>query len=63
MSPRGNTVLSVGKQGKRFDAKRLGYQVSQVRGNGLYNGTCVGCYWHDPLFFNSEVSKHFTNNK
>lgn len=45
--------------GQRFDAKRLGYQVSQVRGNGEYNGTCVGCYWHDPLFFNSEVSQHF----
>ena len=42
---------------KRFDAKRLGYKVSQVRGNGDYNGTCVGCYWHDPLFFNEEVSK------
>ena len=44
--------------GLRFDAKRLGYQVSQVRGNGLYNGTCVGCYWHDPLFFNKEVSRN-----
>ena len=44
---------------QRFDAKRLGYQVSQVRGNGEYNGTCVGCYWHDPVFFNQEVSKNF----
>ena len=44
--------------GQRFDAKRLGYQISQVRGNGVYNGTCVGCYWHDPLFFAKEVSKH-----
>ena len=44
--------------GQRFDAKRLGYQVSQVRGNGLYNGTCVGCYWHDPIFFNKEVSRN-----
>ena len=43
--------------GQRFDAKRLGYSVSQVRGNGWYNGTCVGCYWHDPIFFNQEVSK------
>lgn len=41
---------------QRFDAKRLGYTVSQVRGNGEYNGTCVGCYWHDPVFFNKEVS-------
>ena len=45
--------------GQRFDATRLGYQVSQVRGNGQYNGTCVGCYWHDPHFFNREVSQNY----
>ena len=45
--------------GNRFDAKRLGYSVSQVRGDGKYNGTCVGCYWHNPLFFNHEVSKNY----
>ncbi len=45
--------------GNRFDATKLGYSVSQVRGNGQYNGTCVGCYWHDPLFFNREVSKNY----
>jgi hypothetical protein len=45
--------------GNRFDAMRLGYSVSQVRGDGKYNGTCVGCYWHDPLFFNGEVSKNY----
>ena len=42
---------------KRFDARRLGYSISQVRGNGTYEGSCVGCYWHDPFFFNKEVSK------
>ncbi len=42
--------------GNRFDAKQLGYAVSQVKGNGKYNGTCVGCYWHDPRRFNAEVS-------
>lgn len=47
--------------GIRFDAKRLGYQVSQVRGNREYEGTCVGCYWHDPLFFNKEVSRNFSD--
>lgn len=45
--------------GNRFDATRLGYSVGQVRGDGKYNGTCVGCYWHDPLFFNGEVSKNY----
>ena len=47
--------------GFRFDAKRLGYQVSQVRGNGFYNGTCVGCYWHNPIFFNKEVSRNHSD--
>ena len=36
---------------QRYDAKRLGFPVSQSRGNGVYNGTCVGCYWHDPKAF------------
>ena len=45
--------------GNRFDATRLGYLVGQVRGDGRYNGTCVGCYWHDPMFFNAEVSKNY----
>ena len=45
--------------GNRFDAKRLGYSVSQVRGDGKYNGSCVGCCWHDPSFFNAEVSKNY----
>ncbi len=41
---------------KRFDARRLGYNVSQFKGDGDYNGTCVGCYWHDPRRFNHEVT-------
>ena len=50
------------RDGIRFDAKRLGYQVSQVRGNREYEGTCVGCYWHDPLFFNKEVSRNYSGS-
>lgn len=42
--------------GLRFDAKELGYGVSQVRGNGTYRGSCVGCYWYDPKFFNREAT-------
>ena len=41
--------------GNRFDAKKLGYKVSQVLGNGKYRGTCVGCYWYDPSEFNSSL--------
>ena len=39
----------------RFDAKRLGFQVSQILGNGQYRGTCVGCYWYDVKRFHSEA--------
>ncbi len=46
--------------GRRYDAQRLGYSVSQIKGNGKYNGTCIGCYWHDPYRFNQEISQHFT---
>ena len=42
----------------RFDATKLGYPVPQWRGQERYNGTCVGCYWHDPKKFNIEVTKH-----
>lgn len=42
--------------GNRFDAKRLGYAVSQVKGNGVYRGTCVGCYWFDPKAFNAALT-------
>ncbi len=42
---------------KRFDAKRLGYSHGHVRGGEVYEGTCVGCYWHDPYFFNQEFPK------
>ena len=37
--------------GRRYDARSLGYPVAQVLGNGKYNGTCVGCYWYDPIEF------------
>lgn len=44
---------------KRFDAKQLGYPVGQVKGNGTYRGTCVGCYWFSPFAFNQAL--HFLN--
>ena len=41
---------------RRYDAKRLGFPISQYAGNGLYNGTCIGCYWHDPKAFIRAIS-------
>ena len=44
---------------KRFDARVLGFSKRAWAGNGLYEGTCVGCYWHDIKKFNQEISKNF----
>ncbi|MCY4419458.1 MAG: hypothetical protein OXB93_06405 [Cytophagales bacterium] len=40
----------------RFDAKKLGYKRSFFKGSSDYEGTCEGCYWHDPFRFNQESS-------
>ena len=42
--------------GKRFDARKLGYKMAQIKGDEDYNGTCVGCYWYDPKKFNEMAS-------
>ena len=42
---------------ERFDARRLGFLIAQFKGNGQYNGTCIGCYWHDPVAFRQAISK------
>lgn len=41
----------------RFNAKVLGYKKSQWKGHKRYEGSCEGCYWHDPFRFNQESSK------
>ena len=46
------------KTNNRFNAMRLGYSIPQWTGRGIYIDTCIGCYWHDPLKFNEEVSKN-----
>ncbi|MCY4321767.1 MAG: hypothetical protein OXC37_05130 [Bdellovibrionaceae bacterium] len=43
------------KTKKRFDAKKLGYKKSVYKGNLRYEGTCKGCYWHDPFLFNQSI--------
>jgi|WetSurMetagenome_2_1015567.scaffolds.fasta_scaffold344040_1 hypothetical protein len=48
------------ESGKRFDARRLGYSVGWlVPGAEDFNRWgCGGCYWHDPKFFNTRVSRN-----
>jgi hypothetical protein len=49
--------------GKRFDAKLLGFSVSQWIGPSEYNGSCIGCYWYDPSVFRSKVSEIYRSPK
>jgi hypothetical protein len=43
------------ESGVRFDAKNIGYPVSQYKGNTKYQGTCVGCYWYSPSDFRDKL--------
>ena len=43
--------------GLRFDAKVLGFNISTSEGDLNYHGTCVGCFWYDPIAFRKGVSK------
>jgi hypothetical protein len=47
----------------RFDAKTLGYSVSQWIGNIEYNGSCVGCFWYDPAEFNAKISQNYIKER
>ncbi len=42
---------------ERFNAKKLGYNKSVFKGTLRYEGTCEGCYWHDPFVFNKQSGK------
>ena len=39
----------------RFDAKKLGYNRSYWKGKNRFEGSCEGCYWHDPYAFNQNI--------
>lgn len=49
--------------GIRFDATRVGYPVQQFIGPEKYNGSCIGCYWHDPKRFNEKISEKYTKSR
>ena len=40
---------------QRYDARRLGFPIAHYAGDALYNGSCIGCYWHDPKRFIEKV--------
>jgi hypothetical protein len=47
----GNCVQS----GVKFDAKTLGFAKSVCSGKIVWDGSCVGCYWYDPITFKQSV--------
>ena len=42
--------------GRRFDARQLGFAVAQTKGNEVYQGSCVGCFWYDVRQFRADAS-------
>jgi hypothetical protein len=49
--------------GIRFDARILGFSVSQYKGRSEYSGSCIGCYWYDPIEFNKNVSVSYKSTR
>jgi len=49
--------------GMRFNAMSLGYSTSHFIGPEKYNGSCIGCYWHDPFEFNKIISSTFVKTR
>lgn len=47
--------------GKRYNAMALGYKEGFILGTED-SQTCVGCYWHDPAYFNKTISKDFVKD-
>ena len=50
------------KEGKRYDARKLGYKEGWIVGDEK-TLTCAGCYWYDPKRFNELISKEFIKTK
>ncbi|MDF2820645.1 MAG: restriction endonuclease [Clostridiales bacterium] len=44
--------------GIRYDAKKLGYSVSYLKGDAD-SKNCEGCYWYDPQAFNRVISQGY----
>jgi len=50
------------RDGKRYDARRLGYKEGWVVGDEN-TAPCIGCYWYDPKRFNELISKNYDKTK
>ena len=47
------------RDGKRYDAKQLGYPMSFYKGTLVYDQFvgCEGCFWHDPIEFRKHLKE------
>lgn len=47
------------RDGKRYDAKQLGYPISFYKGTHEYDQFvgCEGCFWHDPIEFRKHLKE------
>lgn len=48
------------RTGIRYDAKQLGYPMSDYKGGAKHNNeenACIGCYWYDPIEFRRHLQE------
>lgn len=50
------------RDGKRYDARRLGYKEGWILGDEN-TFPCIGCYWYDPKRFNELISRDYIKDK
>lgn len=50
------------QNGKRYDARRLGYKEGWVVGDEN-TAPCIGFYWYDPKRFNELISRNYNKTK
>lgn len=50
------------RNGKRYDARRLGYKEGWIVGDEN-TAPCIGCYWYDPKRFNAFISRDYHKTK
>ncbi len=51
------------KTNQRYGARKLGFSISRIKGNELYNETCIGCFWYDPVAFRKFFKKQTMKNR
>lgn len=56
-----NAAKNAYQQKKRFDATKLGFNVSFIQGD-IDSNFCQGCFWYDIKLFRKVVSQKGVSN-